>query len=147
MLFQAYLLFCSVKLATYKLACCYGQKRFCMFDVCHLWFCLHFTDSLAEPKRVDLVMHLFKTNNTPTETAAMEKLVTWWYYVQCLGSRVWHHFDQVSVSFHLSLSLSQFLCFMYKFHSFMHASSTYYKLCPVVLLFVVRVQFLYCNAL
>ena len=82
-------------------------------------------------------MHLFKTNNTPTETAAMEKLLTWWYYVQCLGSRVWHHFDQVSVSFHLCLSLSQFLCFMYKFHSFMHASYIYYKLCPVVLLFVV----------
>lgn len=56
---------------------------------------------------------------------------------------VWDHgsgitsIRSVSLSISVCLSLSQFLCFMYKFHSFMHASYIYYKLCPVVLLFVV----------
>lgn len=77
----------------------HSQRNFYAYEIYHFKLCSLVTDSLTEPKHVDLVMRLFKTRNTPTATVAMEKLVTWWHYVQCLGSRVWHHFDQVSVSY------------------------------------------------
>ncbi|XP_060601192.1 telomere-associated protein RIF1-like isoform X2 [Ruditapes philippinarum] len=51
---------------------------------------------IQDPKRVKLIMQVFKHNNARTETVAMEKLTCWWHFLWLLGSKVSPNFDMVA---------------------------------------------------
>ncbi|KAK7109715.1 telomere-associated protein RIF1-like isoform X2 [Littorina saxatilis] len=57
--------------------------------------CFADTNILTDAKILGLVIKPLTVRNTPTEAVAMEKLITWWHCVQCMGPRVWHYFDQI----------------------------------------------------
>jgi len=50
---------------------------------------------LHDPKRIKLIMQVFKHNNAKTESVAMAKLKVWWHFVWLLGSKVPPNFDMV----------------------------------------------------
>ncbi|KAK6165949.1 hypothetical protein SNE40_022753 [Patella caerulea] len=50
---------------------------------------------ITDPKRVKLVMQVFKVNNAKTEGVAVEKFNTWVYFVRNLGSKISVNFEQV----------------------------------------------------
>ncbi|OWF47711.1 telomere-associated protein RIF1-like isoform X2 [Mizuhopecten yessoensis] len=52
---------------------------------------------LTDPKRIKLVMQVFKLNNAKSENVALTKLQVWWHFIWLLGPKVSAHFDQVCV--------------------------------------------------
>ncbi|KAL4222923.1 DNA-binding protein rif1 [Mactra antiquata] len=50
---------------------------------------------LQDPKRVKLIMQVFKHNNARNENVAMEKLSCWWHFIWLLGGKVSPNFDLV----------------------------------------------------
>ncbi|XP_060066107.1 telomere-associated protein RIF1-like [Ylistrum balloti] len=52
---------------------------------------------LTDPKRIKLVMQVFKLNNAKSENVALVKLQVWWHFVWLLGQKASSHFDQVCV--------------------------------------------------
>ncbi|XP_067648705.1 telomere-associated protein RIF1-like [Haliotis asinina] len=50
---------------------------------------------VSDPKRVKLIMQVFKINNAKVESVALEKLEAWWHFVTALGSKISQNFDQV----------------------------------------------------
>ncbi|XP_046571029.1 LOW QUALITY PROTEIN: telomere-associated protein RIF1-like [Haliotis rubra] len=50
---------------------------------------------ISDPKRVKLIMQVFKINNAKVESVAMEKLQIWWHFVRALGAKISQNFDQV----------------------------------------------------
>ncbi|XP_033762352.1 LOW QUALITY PROTEIN: telomere-associated protein RIF1-like [Pecten maximus] len=52
---------------------------------------------LTDPKRIKLVMQVFKLNNAKSESVALVKLQVWWHFIWLLGPKASVHFDQVCV--------------------------------------------------
>ncbi|XP_013418848.1 telomere-associated protein RIF1-like [Lingula anatina] len=52
---------------------------------------------IGDPKRIKLVMQVFRVNNAKTEALAAVKLQSWWNFICKLGSKATAHFDQVCV--------------------------------------------------
>ncbi|KAL5006938.1 hypothetical protein ScPMuIL_015744 [Solemya velum] len=50
---------------------------------------------VGDPKRVKLMMQLFKNNNAKVESVAMVKLSVWWHFIWLLGPKASALFDQV----------------------------------------------------
>ncbi|CAH1788856.1 unnamed protein product [Owenia fusiformis] len=53
------------------------------------------TNILSDPKRLKLLMQVFKLNNAKLEEIALVKLDAWWHLVCQLGEKVSVHFDMV----------------------------------------------------
>lgn len=53
---------------------------------------------IQDPKKISLIMQVFKHNNTRTENVALEKLSCWWHFLWLLGDKVSPNFEQVYFS-------------------------------------------------
>lgn len=51
---------------------------------------------LSDPKRIKLLMQVFKMNNAKTEDVAKVKLHVWWHLIWLLGSKISSNFDAVA---------------------------------------------------
>ncbi|GFR96276.1 telomere-associated protein RIF1-like [Elysia marginata] len=50
---------------------------------------------ISDPKRIKLLMMVFKYDNAKTEPVAVEKMLTWWHFVVQIGPKLMHNFEKV----------------------------------------------------
>ena len=50
---------------------------------------------ISDPKRLKLLMMVFKYDNAKTESVAVEKMITWWHFVLKMGQKLSVNFEKV----------------------------------------------------